>query len=76
MPVKIGHSSRQRLLTNSGLASDEMPAAGWVEGLRVVGGKLLADIKGMPRKLAELVTAGAYPSRSGWKTKTIWRVED
>ena len=63
-PIKIGHSRGQRLLRNSGLYADEMPAAGWVENLRVAGGKLLADLVKVPKKLAALVASGAFPSRS------------
>jgi hypothetical protein len=58
-PGKIGHSKTQRML------GDE-PAAGWLENIRVSddGTKLLADVKAMPRKVAKLVKAGAYRTRS------------
>jgi hypothetical protein len=63
-PIKLGHTRAQRLLRNSGLYSDEMPAAGWVENLRVAGGKLLADLVKVPKKLAALISSEAFPSRS------------
>lgn len=58
-PGKIGHSRTQRML------GDE-PAAGWLENIRVSddGTKLLADVRAMPRKVAKLVKAGAYRTRS------------
>lgn len=64
VPIKLGHSKSQRLLKNSGLWADEMPAAGWVENLRVSGDKLLADLRGVPSKLAELIKLGAFRTRS------------
>lgn len=53
--VWLGHEKDQRILRNTGL-----PAAGWVEGLRRVGSKLVADFKRVPAKVAELLDAGAY----------------
>lgn len=53
--LKLGHSDGQKLL-----AEDELPAAGWVTNVYKKGGKLLADFAGMPRKIYELVKAGAY----------------
>jgi hypothetical protein len=64
VPLKIGHSASQRLLRNSGLFGDEMPAAGWLENFRVAGGKLLVDLKRVPKKLAETIKVGAFPHRS------------
>lgn len=65
--IKIGHNTAQKLLTEE-LPGDEMPAAGWLQNVRVGErdgvAKLLADLKGVPRKLAELVKAGAFPTRS------------
>lgn len=69
-PIKIGHGKAQRLLRNSGLASrtdlsdDEQPAAGWLENFRVSGGKLVADARAVPRKIADLMQTGAFRSRS------------
>jgi hypothetical protein len=52
-PAKIGHGSTD-------------PAVGWVENLRLNadGSRLLADVKRVPRQVAELVRAGAYRTRS------------
>lgn len=40
------------------------PALGWVEGLRVEGRKLVADIRQVPARFAEVVRAGGFRSRS------------
>lgn len=68
---KIGHSKAQRLLVNSGLATDddERPAAGWLQNFRVEkddagGAKLLADIKGIPASFAKLLKSNAFRTRS------------
>ncbi|HET7558876.1 MAG TPA: hypothetical protein VFK80_02860 [Limnochordia bacterium] len=53
--VKLGHSETQGLLQ-----ADGYPAGGWITSLRRVGTKLVADIAQVPRKLADLVKAGAY----------------
>ncbi len=58
-PVKLGHSEEQTLLQEDGL-----PAAGWVTKLKVVGDTLLATLKDVPRKIAELISKGAYKQRS------------
>ena len=66
--VKIGHNTSQRLLKESGLADDEQPAAGYLANLRTAKREgrlsLLADLKAVPSKLADLVKAGAFPTRS------------
>ena len=53
--VWLGHEKDQKILRNTGL-----PAAGWVEELRRVGDKLVADFKRVPGKVADLIEAGAY----------------
>lgn len=53
--MKIGHSDTQKLLER-----DAMPAAGWVENLRRVGSKLVADFKHVPAKVYALIKAGGY----------------
>ncbi|HOX28399.1 MAG TPA: hypothetical protein PLQ76_04500, partial [bacterium] len=58
-PVKLGHDPEQPLLKTDGL-----PAAGWLKNLRAVGGCLIADIAGMPKRIYDLVRAGAYRKRS------------
>ena len=64
-PAKIGHSDKQAF-AKSGLTDGEMPAAGWLDNIRVNvdGSKLLADIRNVPTKLADLINAGAYRTRS------------
>lgn len=61
---KLGHSKKQKLLADSGVTDGEMPAAGWVSNQRVVGTKLVADIKSVPKKVAKLLEAGAWRTRS------------
>lgn len=53
-PATVGH------------ANSDDPAVGWLENVRIneAGDKLLADVKHVPRKFAELVKAGAYRTRS------------
>jgi len=72
-PSKIGHSAAQLLLNNSGMAvptPGEMPAVGWLDGAsfrveeRDGVAKLFADVKDVPAKFADLLTAKAYSSRS------------
>jgi hypothetical protein len=62
-PVKIGHDKSQRLLRASGLWG-EQPRSGTLRNFRVVGDKLVTDVKGMPRKLADLARSGAFRMRS------------
>jgi len=59
--VKVGHNEEQRLLKESGYYEDEKPATGDLRNFRVEGGKLLADAKGVPKKLAQLIGARAFP---------------
>jgi len=58
-PIKLGHSDTQKLLKGEGL-----PAAGWVENLRRAGDKLICDFKRVPKKIAELIKAGAWRKKS------------
>ena len=53
--LKIGHSETQKLLER-----DALPAAGWIENLRLDGDRLVADFKRVPKKIYDLITAGAY----------------
>lgn len=65
VPIKLGHSKDQPLLRNSGMVDKSgQPAAGWLENFRVDGGKLLADLRRVPAKLAGLVESGAFRTRS------------
>jgi hypothetical protein len=50
-PAKIGHDGYG-------------PAVGQLENIRVSGKKLLADVRRVPKKFAELVNSGAYGARS------------
>lgn len=54
-PMKLGHNKNQELL-----ASDGLPAAGWVSALRREGSSLIADIRNVPAKLASVIKAGGY----------------
>ena len=53
--LKLGHSKNQALVQ-----ADGWPAAGWVTNVKRSGQKLLADIRGVPRKIAELIDLGGY----------------
>lgn len=53
--IKLGHDEDQKLLQKDGLN-----AAGWISDLRLVGDKLVADIKDIPSKVYELIINGAY----------------
>lgn len=61
-PVKLGHPEDQPALED--VAEGSGPAFGWVSSLRRVGDKLVADFARVPRRLAELIEAGAYRYRS------------
>ena len=54
-PAKLGHSEKQKVLSETGL-----PAAGWVKNLYRKGSVLLADFKQVPAKLAEAIRRGRY----------------
>jgi len=53
--IKIGHDNEQAFLQKEGL-----PAAGWVENVRKVGSKLVADFVDIPKKIYELIAKKAY----------------
>lgn len=65
---KLGHNEDQELL-----AVDGLPAAGWVSNLYRSGKKLVADFTDVPAKLADLIKANAYRTRSAevWFNRTI-----
>jgi hypothetical protein len=65
--VKIGHGDEQGLLR-----SDEMPAAGWVTDLYRSGNKLLANFSKVPKKIYDLIRAGAYRTVS---SEIYWDIE-
>lgn len=61
VPVKLSHDHPSHL-----------PAVGWVENVRRVGRKLMADFKKVPKKIYELVKAGGYRGKSAeiyWNAK-------
>jgi len=65
--VKLGHDKKQSLLQKDGL-----PAAGYVDKLYIKGEKLMADLVDVPKKVYQLVTAGAYKKVSAeifWNLK-------
>lgn len=53
--LKLGHDDNQILAQRDG-----MPAVGWIEKLRKVGSKIYADFCDVPRKIYDLIKAGAY----------------
>jgi len=58
-PVKLGHDREQKLL-----AGDGLPAAGWLRNIRASGGRLYADLEGVPKRVFDLIRAGGYRKRS------------
>lgn len=54
-PAKIGHSEHQDLLKKEGL-----PAAGWVDSLKMVGNKVIATFKDVPKVVKDLIDKKAY----------------
>jgi len=65
--VKIGHGDEQTLLR-----SDEMPAAGWISDLYRTGNKLFANFSKVPKKIYDLIRAGAYRTVS---SEIYWDIE-
>lgn len=65
--VKIGHGDEQSLLR-----ADEMPAAGWVTDLYRSGDKLFANFSRVPKKIYDLIRAGAYRTVS---SEIYWDIE-
>lgn len=55
-PLKFGHDGGQTLTGQR----DGDPALGWVEALRVKGGKLIATFAGVPGIVMDAVRAGRY----------------
>jgi len=54
-PVVLGHTSEE---------SQEKPAVGFVDRLRLVGSRIVADLVGIGRDLFEQIRAGRWPYRS------------
>ena len=59
VPVKIGHSEKQDYLKKEGI-----PAAGWVDKLKMVGDSVVARITDIPKKIYEIVKNKAYRKTS------------
>jgi bacterioferritin (cytochrome b1) len=53
--LKLGHNDEQGILKSAGL-----PAAGWVENVRRVGSKLVADFVDIPKEIYQLIQKKAY----------------
>ena len=53
--LKLGHGEAQNLLRD-----DELPAMGWLENVRKIGNKLMADFSRVPAKIKDLIVSGAY----------------
>lgn len=54
--LKLGHDDGQKMAPQE----DGMPAMGWIENVRRVGKKLVADFKNVPKKIYDLIAAGGY----------------
>jgi len=54
-PVKLGHNEEQTLLQ-----ADGYPAAGYVTQVYRIGNQIFADVKDMPKKIADLIEKRAY----------------
>lgn len=66
-PVKLGHNDQQDATREDYgglLTGDGAPALGWLDNLRVEGAGLYADLRRVPRRVADLIRAGAYRARS------------
>ena len=64
---KIDHDEEQELrrsLRTIDKAPDGMPAIGWPDRLKVRGNTLLGDFVKVPKRIAALLKAGAFPGRS------------
>lgn len=62
--IKLGHDEAQALAKKSGIGIGELPALGWMDNIRKIGQKIVADFKNVPKKVAELMKVGAYRARS------------
>lgn len=58
-PVKLGHGEAQQILAEAGL-----PAAGWLENVRLNGSAIVSDIKQVPKRIADIMEAGGWRNRS------------
>lgn len=51
--IKLGHSETQELLKSGGL-----PSAGWLDNLRIVKDKIVADFKKIPKEIYKIIKNG------------------
>lgn len=58
-PVKLGHSAKQILAQGDG-----QPALGWMENIRRVGRKLVADLVGVPEQVYQALKERRYSTVS------------
>lgn len=65
--LKLGHDTKQKLLQHDG-----MPSAGWVTNLKRNGKKLIADFKGIPKKIKDLIDSKAY---GRFSSEIYWNVK-
>ena len=68
--LKLGHDYNKKDVSFSSVSG--MPAVGWVENLRKVGKKIVADFKQVPKKVYELIKAQAYKRVS---SEIFWNIE-
>jgi len=66
--LKLGHDNQQKIIQNDGL-----PAAGWISNVYVLGNKLLADFKDVPKKIYDIIKRKAYKRVS---SEIYWDFED
>ena len=65
--LKLGHNDEQRMLHQDGL-----PAAGWIDNLKRVGNKLVADFIDLPEKIFTLIENKAFRRVS---SEIFWNIE-
>ena len=65
--LKLGHNDDQKMLADDGL-----PAAGWIENLRIEGDKLVCDFIDLPEKVYKLIVDGSYRYVS---SEIFWNIE-
>lgn len=53
--LKLGHDKSQKLAQTDGY-----PAVGWIDSLKKIGSKIVANFKHIPKKVYDLITAKAY----------------
>ena len=68
--LKFGHDYDKKDVSFSSVSG--LPAVGWIENLRKVGKKIVADFKQVPKKVYELIKAQAYKRVS---SEIFWNIE-